>query len=514
MTSGRRIGCLLVPDLVVQAELRAQPEWVGHPLVIVSDNGQRAEIIAASPEAARSNVRTGQSVAHARAICSGLLVRTASPARERTARQSLLDAALSVAPRAELAEPAPPPFAAEAAAFLDASGIEALFASERGFASALLARAAAIGLDAVAGIASSRFAAHSLARRLSTPGNKTTLHTLSPTREAAALASLPIDLLAPEDALASRLTRFGIHRIRDLLALPRSSLASHLGPEAVRLAARARGEEAEPPLPEPRSSWLEEASDLEHPIGELEPLTFVLRGMLSRLFERLDIRGLGARKLDLLLELEGRRRDARSTALGAPSLDLRVWLRTLTLELQTRPPAAAVVGLSIRTEGQPRRQDQLDLFRPPGPGSVELDRTLAELETLCGRERIGAPRLADNHRPDRSEHGPFEPARAGSAALDPSERKNETCPLAVRALRPPVRAEVRLEANTPCSIRSAVTSGRIVTISGPWRTTGGWWSEQDRYALDHYDVQVSDGVIARLCFDWVERSWRVDAFYD
>ena len=125
MSTGRRIGCRLVPDLVVQAERRAQPELVGHPLAVVSDSGPRAEVIAASPEASRANVRAGQSVAHARAICSGLVVRTASPARERTARQRLLDAALSLAPRAELAPPALAPFAAEAAAFLDASGVEA-----------------------------------------------------------------------------------------------------------------------------------------------------------------------------------------------------------------------------------------------------------------------------------------------------------------------------------------------------------------------------------------------------
>jgi len=514
MTAGRRIGCLLVPDLVVQAERRAQPELVGHPLAVVSDRSSRAEVIAASPEASRANVRAGQSVAHARAICSGLVVRTASPARERTARQGLLDAALSLAPRAELAPPAPPPFAAEAAAFLDASGVEALFRSERGFASALLARTAAIGLEAVAGIASSRFAAHGLARRLSAPGSRAPLHALSPAQEATAIASLPIDLLATDDALAQRLTRFGVRRVRDLLALPHRSLASHLGPEAVQLAARARGEAVEPPLPEPRSLRLEEASDLEHAIGEIEPLMFVLRGMLSRLFERLEIRGLGARSIDLVLALEGRRSDPRTTSLNAPSLDLRVWLRALTLELQTHPPAAAVVGLSVRTEGQPRRQDQLDLFRPPGPGSVELDHTLAELETLCGRERVGAPRLADSHRPDRCEHGPFEPDRAQPTPAGSHAPEGGLHALVVRALRPPVRAEVRLAAGMPCSIRSAVTQGQIVTVSGPWRTTGGWWSEEGRYALDHYDIQVSDGVLARLCFDWVDRSWRIDACYD
>ncbi|MEE2663956.1 MAG: DNA polymerase Y family protein [Myxococcota bacterium] len=514
MTASRRVACLLVSDLVVQAELRAHPELLGHAFVVASGDEGRDEVIAASPEATRANVCTGQSVAHARAACSGLIVRTASPARERTARQSLLDAALSLSPRAELAERSAAPFAAEVAVFLDASGIDTLFESERHFASTLLAHAEAIGLAAVAGVASSRFAAHGLARRLATQPADTTLQALSPSEEAAALAALPIDLLAPDDALAARLTRFGIYCVRDLLALPRTALAQRLGSEAVRLAARARGEEIEPPLPEPRDRRLEEASDLEHAIGQLEPLLFVVRGMLSRLVERLEVRGLAARHLDLELELEGGGRDARRTGLSSPTLDLRVWLRVLALELESNPPRAAIVGISIVTEGSAQRGDQLDLFRPRGPSPGALDRTLAELEALCGSDRVGAPRVADEHRPDAYERGPFELARVRDEPARPDGGHAPPGSLAVRALRPPARAEIRVEAGTPVHIRSAITRGRIVTISGPWRTTGGWWSEEGRYALDHYDIQVSDGIVARLCFDWVEHSWRIDALYD
>jgi hypothetical protein len=84
----------------------------------------------------------------------------------------------------------------------------------------------------------------------------------------------------------------------------------------------------------------------------------------------------------------------------------------------------------------------------------------------------------------------------------------------VRALRPPVTAEVRVARGLPISIRSGVANGQILRAGGPWRTTGRWWSETERYALDHYDVQVSDGTVLRLCFDWLEKSWRVDGIYD
>jgi len=86
--------------------------------------------------------------------------------------------------------------------------------------------------------------------------------------------------------------------------------------------------------------------------------------------------------------------------------------------------------------------------------------------------------------------------------------------LVVRALRPPVRAEVEVRQGSPKAIRSAGSCGRVTNGAGPWRTTGRWWSEEERFALDHFDVQVSDGTILRLCFDWLRRDWQIDAIYD
>ena len=57
-------------------------------------------------------------------------------------------------------------------------------------------------------------------------------------------------------------------------------------------------------------------------------------------------------------------------------------------------------------------------------------------------------------------------------------------------------------------------NGDVVSAAGPWRITGGWWSLEGRFAFDSYDVQTSDGCIARLRFDHVRRCWQVDAVYD
>jgi hypothetical protein len=66
----------------------------------------------------------------------------------------------------------------------------------------------------------------------------------------------------------------------------------------------------------------------------------------------------------------------------------------------------------------------------------------------------------------------------------------------------------------PERVRSAVASGEVLGAAGPWRTSGAWWSEEERFAFDHFDVLTSDGTVARLRFDRLRRAWEIDAVYD
>jgi len=550
-----RIACLLIPDLPLRAELRAHPELVGKPTAIATGPDARAEILSCSPEAAALGLRTPCSVSHARSLSSQIVVRVASPVLEHTTREALLDVALSVSPRAALAPRSPGVFVCEAAVFLDASGVASLYHSEAGFAAALGARAEAVGLPGHIAIASSRSIAKIVARKLSIPmfaralssetqhqdgplGKESPPETgccvLSPSEEAKTLAPLPIDLLDPGDDLAHKLTRFGVQSVRDLLALPRRALAQRLGEDVLHLIARAEGRKVEAPLPEPRDTRLREAMDLDYSIELLEPLAFVLRGMLSRLAERLALRGLASGPIDLGLQLCGGGRDHRRIGVAAPTRDHRVLLRLVVGSLEGRPPEAPIDSVALSTEGVAPRRDQLDLFRAPGPDPAETDRTLAELESLCGPGQVGAPAIVNDNHPCAYELKPFSGNATGASRIEARpgrchlERSNAVgqqtthqnydqelgVPLVVRALRPPVRAEVQLHQGQPCSIQCSAARGRILNAAGPWRTTGRWWSSEEHFALDHFDVQVSDGTILRLCFDWIARSWQVDAIYD
>ena len=505
-----RIACLRLNDLPLAAALRADPELRGVPLAIASGGGARAELVSVSEPARRRGVRRGASAAQARSLCAELVLRVSAPALEAAARDALLDAAFACGPRAEAAPPGSGVFATEACVFADAVGCDALFHSESGFASALAGRAATLGLVVDVAVASSRTTARIAARRLgSDAGAGGAVSVIPPGEERSFLRPLPLDLLDPPDALAEALTRYGVRSVGALLDLPRRGLAQRLGADVLALLDLASGRSVETPLAGPEEISLAEGLDLEAPLSRLPPLLFALQGLVSRLLERLKARQLACDELMLSLELEGEARDARRIGAAAPSLSLRVWMRLLQRALESHPPRAPVLGLQLETHPLPLSGDQLDLFRPAGPAPAALGEAVAALQSLCGEARVGAPATADHPHPDAYRLRPFSPTPTGAAGELSSPG---SC--ALRALRPPLPAQVQRRGSQPVRLRSAVANGHVLRCAGPWRSSGSWWSPEEHFAFESFDVQTEDGVVVRLRFDLLRRQWEIDAVYD
>jgi protein ImuB len=534
-----RLACLHVPGFPLAARHRAEPQLRGTPLAVTEGRGPRARIAACSPEAERRGVSVGLSAAQGAAICADLLLRPASADIERAAQEALCDVAHSFSPRVE--------DAGAGVVYLDGEGLCAVHGSESELARDLVARAALAGLDASAGIASSKIAARLAAR----DGGGTAV--IPPHQEWRFLAPLPIDTLEPGPELRETFARWGIRRLGDLAALPASAVATRLGPEAARLARRARGEEEDPLVPRPSPVHFEEAVELDYGVESLQPFVFVARALLDRLTVRVALRGLLCGDLRLSLRLADRRRVERTVPVAVPSNDGKALLTLLRLHLEAHPPPAAVESIRLAAVPERLRPAQLDLFRPRGPSPARLALTLARLTALCGADRLGAPMVADSHRPDAYATAPFEGNAAdgarntGTPANHPpvtghrspvtghASSSRDHVPLALRAVRPPQELEVFCDrgrpdflrpagtpAHPPPGHRSPVTGhapspyrchGRIVSMAGPWRTQGEWWLDGG-FSRDYYDVQLSDGVLYRLFFDRRTQRWFVDGVYD
>jgi protein ImuB len=506
-----RIACLYVPDFPLAALLRLQPELCGRAVAVVDGSGPRAKVVAVSSRAARSGVAVGFSVAQATSIASSLVTRSASPDAARAAQAALCDAAACFSPRLE--------DAGAGIAYLDLEGlVGSLFASESQLATALAQRASQLGLDAHVGVASSKVAARLAAR----DGGGVVV--VPAGEEWSFLAPLPLAILEPGRELAVLLHRWGIHRIGDLAALPIEAVGTRLGPQGVQLVRRARGEDEHPLQSRPLSPCFEEGIDLDYGIETLEPFLFVLRGLLDRLTARLQVRGLVCGDLGLSLRLSTSGRDERTVAVAAPSNDVKSLLALVRLQLEAHPPGAAVESLRVSAAPERLRAAQLDLFCPGGPAPARLAATLARLTAICGADRIGAPAVADDHRPDAFGMTSFQGAKGFGGygvteGIQQPPTPNPLAPnplivaLALRAIRPPLAIEVFCECDRPAFVRGDHFAGRVVHAAGPWRVQAQWWKDA-RYARDYYDAQLSNGCVYRLYRDLAAPGWFVDGVYD
>src|SRR6185369_1552257 len=492
-----RIACLVVPDLPVAAVRRADPDRAGRPLALTDAPGPHVRIVAASADARALGVRPGRhTAAQARALSGDLIICPRDRAAEESARRALVDVAASLADRIELAP--------DGTVYLDAAGATHLVGSEAGLATALVARAARIGLEARAAVASSMITARLAAHH----GHGTEVVAAGTAR--GFLAPLPLACLEPPPAVAETLARWGIRTLGDLGRLPVEEVATRLGPDGAALVRGARGEDERPLAPQSFVGAVEEAMALEYAIDNVEPLLFSLHGMALRAIERIGLAGTGCAELGLALELDDRSRDARTIPLVAPTRDVKTLLTCLRVDVEARPPRAAIVRVVLTLVPARVRATQLGLFTPAGPAPERLATTLARLGVLCGTGRVGVPVAMDSHRPGDASVAPFV---LDTVAATPNGEGATACRLVIRALRPPRPLEVFTERDAPSFVRGSGLGGRVVGVAGPWRIATEWWS--DAVCLrDYYDLELTDGGIYRCFRDRRSGAWFVDGAYD
>lgn len=501
--SSRYVG-VVVPSFSVAAVRRTRPELRDRPLAVTVGQPQ-AVVFDADERARRLGINPGMSADEAAVHASELTLCARDGAGERTAQDALLDAALAVSPRVESVAPG--------IVCLDLAGLHALHPTEPRLAEDLAARAADVGLPARVGIASTRTAARLAAMQRIT--------VIPDGREAAALAPLAIDLLAPTMDLAAVLDRWGVRTLGQLAALPDRALIERLGREGRRLQRLARGEDVDPFVPFHQPPVWNEAIDLEWPIERVEALTFVLGGLVDRLAARLACRGWAVGSVRLSATLADGSCKTYPLALVAPCADGRAILPLLVRMIEADPPPAAIVRLSAQAEPATVRLAQGALFAPSAVSPERLATTLARLEALVGSDRVGSPALLDTHRPDAFVMMAF--GKEGETSSKSRRHKSDSTAEArnrrnrvpiLRRFRPPVGIEVETAAEgTPLRILGGPWKSTVRVAAGPWRSSGEWWGET-AWTTDEWDVELASGCVARLAFNPHRWTWVVNGVYD
>jgi protein ImuB len=431
---------------------------------------------------------------------------------------------------------------------LDLSGLERLFGTARTIAEELRRTAADRNIRVRVAVAETRTTARLLVR------HRAGLTVIEPGTEAASLASLPIGVLVelePDDTAKSRRSaddshrakaeelgvvfrRWGVRTLGEVVALPSDEIAARLGQEGVAWQRLARGDDAAPLVPSAPEERFTQALDLEWPIEELEPLSFVLGRLLEPLSTHLERRDRGAAVLHLrlhLVKLDETTPEvhARSLQLPAPMRDART-LRTLALlDLESNPPPAPIDRVEIAVDPTPGRIVQYSLLTRALPTPERLSTLMARLHALMGETRCGSPALVETWKPEAFEMRGFAPRDADVVdrkawALGPSAQHPS---LSLRRFRLPIAARVRTRDGQPEYLaidRRGLNGGGVESCAGPWRTSGGWWvdgaSPHQSYSpdvgwdRDEWDVTVAGGTTYRMFRARDTDRWFVEGVVD
>ena len=494
-----RLACLFAPRLALQAVLRRMPEAREQPAALLGSTAERngkSRVTDMTQVAARAGVRVGMTRAQAAAACPGLRLLSASAADIEAAEAALADLGYAFAARVQHEGDS---------VFFAVDDLGQLHPSEPAVLQAAQAQAARVGLDIRAAVASSKGVA-----RLATRAREIAVVPPGGARTRAFLAPLPVRLFAADEELRETLERWGIRTAGQLAALDIAEVALRLGEAGARACRLARGEDDEPFVPRFPADGIEEGLDLDYGIAELEPLAFVLRGLIDRILQRLACRSLACAGLTVRLALDPRGLDVRNVPVAAPTRETATLLELLRLDLARKPPSAPVVGLRLLALPARVRPTQLDLLRPAGPAPDRLATTVARLAALVGPENVGAPATVDTWREEAVALQPF-------VAASDDGRAPGAAPLAltIRRLRPPEEIEVLMGRDEPTALRGKQTTARILVAAGPYRVSGEWWSD-DRYgwAREYWNVHASDGAVYRIHRDQRDGRWFLDGYFD
>ena len=366
---------------------------------------------------------------------------------------------------------------------------------------------------------------------------------IQPGNELSQLGKLPVkqleySLVSIEakraEEIRETLTLWGIRTFGDLARLPLAGVAERMGQDGVRLQKLAQGKTnrnlnlVHAPL------GFEQSLELEHPVTELEPLSFILSRLLNQLCANLQEYALATNELRLRLEtvrtsLACNQTEPaecfRTLTLPVPMRNPKTLLRLLLFEIEREPPPAPIIKVSISAAPVQPRASQNGLFIPLAPEPEKLEITLARLAKLVGAENVGSPEILDTHRPDAFQMKRFSLPDSRKKRHSNPLIRNSQCVMGFRMFRPPWRADVRTQQGVPTRItahsdgKSNRLRGEIICASGPWRASGDWW-RSDVWARDEWDVAVVDPasreneMLCRIYRDLTTEQWFVAGIYD
>jgi protein ImuB len=495
-----------IPEFPVVAWLQSDAAARSHALAVIEGIAPLQRVVSINRAARSQGVSRGMSKVQAEAT-GPMLFRNRSISEETATFEDVLEIAERFSPRIEaLSTPLNSYAQARSLAvslLIDRTGTETLFGTAEQYARKLKSELEAASFPCSVATCSNAEASLLLAR------SHTGVVCVQTNELAKRLAPLPIASLRCDDATLTVFGRWGIRTLGELAALPETSLISRIGQQARRLQRLARGTEDHLLVPEEADLILSETAILDTPLVLLDSLLFVVSPMLERIMRSAVERAYALRSLTLALQLEKAPAYERHIrpAIATQSRDLL--LKLLNLDLQTHPPQAAILGVTLTAEAARPQTAQRGLFQAQFPEPDKLDILLARLRSIVGDHNVGAAELCNSHRDDEVTMGSFRP-NVHAVSSPPSKSSS----LALRRFRPAQPVRVSLKNGTPSLLFWQGGRLDLAEVKGPWQSSGYWWDGRT-WEADEWDAVVVQPLYAlRLRYERAPKAWTIAGVYD
>jgi protein ImuB len=496
-------ACLYAKEFPAQAHLRLRPELHRKPCVVMEGEPPLQQVCSLNRKARLLGITKGMTRVEVDTFPAPVPLQRSRKA-EMTTKTILLECAGAFSPRVE--------DRSDDAAFLcgiDIAGTKSLFGSPEMLVRNLLQRVRELGISACVAVSSNFYAAVCLARGLSP---NAPVSVVAPGDETGVLASLPLTVLDLTASQTEIFALWGIHTLGMLAALPEKELIARMGQESNRLRQLAHGELPHLFQPIEAAFILEEKMELDSPVELLDSLLFIVGVMLDQLILRAKARIFALASVTIALTLDGGETHTRTVRPALPTTDKQLWIKLLHLDLETNPPLASILALTLTAEPGSTSKVQLGLFSPQLPEAARLDVTLARIRAIVGDNCVGRAALQDTHAPESFRVEPFVVPIG-----DPKVVVSSHLPAATRQLRPPERTSVTLQNHRPTMFFFRERRYTVEHAYGPWLAGGNWWNET-LWGLEQWDLiaRAHDGSMLCCCLarNLIQNLWQMVALYD
>jgi protein ImuB len=456
------------------------------PLVLVGQAGRRREVVAANAAAIRIGLRVGMPATKAQALVKELVIHHADPAADGEALERLAVWALRYSPVVAIDGPD--------GLVIDATGASHLHGGEDAILADMISRLESVGITARAAMADTRGAAHALARFAAQSS------LVIPERESAErIKPLPIAALRLTADMVDDLGRLGFERVSDLLATPRAPLTLRFGPELGRRMDQATGRTGDPIEPVRPPDIIETQQLFAEPIGAPETIARYVAKLTIKLCQEMELRGLGARRLDLLFGLVDNRVQAIRVGTAQPVRDAKRLTRLLCDKIEKVDPGFGIEIMRLAATAA-------DPFNTKQTISSLVDEPEADISGLIDilSNRVGETRLY-RFEPVASDVPERSFRRVAAAAPASKEGWPAHWPRPARLLAPPelIETVALLPDHPPVNFTWRGSRRRVRRADGPERVFGEWWKRDAELIAVRDYFQVEDDAGERF---WIFRA--------